>query len=336
MKKQRFLKVFKTVGFLSIIVIFQFVSLFCMPQNVKAYILDYDNDEYPLSFEVVENNNSIKNSFQIDEMNNNTHVYEGKISPGEVKYFHLSDEIIYFGNVLLIYLEDEKGKPIDVQLIYKNDEKKILFEMTVEDGNFITDIYPSSKSMDPSYYIAISSPNKEPLHFYLLIQQVWNYTIPHLYNDTFKKDSKIYYVPTKELKNLEVTGMFYIIFNKYGGAGDTIFLDNKEVAYTEYIETLSKDGKYNIILENMFGKNEYNVVIDTVKPTVKGVKNNQTYKKAVTVKCSDKLSGIKTIKLDGKKIKNDKNGIKISQKGSHTLKVTDKCGNTKTVKFTIK
>lgn len=77
---------------------------------------------------------------------------------------------------------------------------------------------------------------------------------------------------------------------------------------------------------------------DTTKPTVSGIKNNKTYTKSVKFKVSDKQSGIKSVTLDGKKIsvKKAQSGYTVSKKGSHTLKVTDKSGNTKTVKFTIK
>ena len=72
--------------------------------------------------------------------------------------------------------------------------------------------------------------------------------------------------------------------------------------------------------------------IDTVKPTIKGVKNGKTYAK-VTIKFSDKGSGIKKATLNGKTIKS---GTKVTKKGSYTVKVWDNAGNVKTVKFIIK
>jgi hypothetical protein len=78
--------------------------------------------------------------------------------------------------------------------------------------------------------------------------------------------------------------------------------------------------------------------LDNTKPTVSGVKNKKTYTKAVTIKASDKGSGLKSATLNGKKIKVSKlkSGYKVSKAGTYTLKVTDKAGNTKTIKFTIK
>jgi len=73
--------------------------------------------------------------------------------------------------------------------------------------------------------------------------------------------------------------------------------------------------------------------IDKTAPAVTGVANGKTYKTGKTIKFSDKQSGIKSAKLNNKVIKN---GAKISVKGSYTLVVTDKVGNTKTIKFKIK
>ena len=71
---------------------------------------------------------------------------------------------------------------------------------------------------------------------------------------------------------------------------------------------------------------------DTKKPTVKGVKNKKTYKKAVKIKFSD-VSGIKKATLNGKKIKS---GKKVKKKGKYTLIIIDKAGNKIKIKFRIK
>lgn len=73
--------------------------------------------------------------------------------------------------------------------------------------------------------------------------------------------------------------------------------------------------------------------IDKTAPAISGASNGKTYKSAITIKFSDKLSGIKAAKLNNKAIKS---GTKVSAKGSYTLIVTDKAGNTKTIKFKIK
>lgn len=72
--------------------------------------------------------------------------------------------------------------------------------------------------------------------------------------------------------------------------------------------------------------------LDDTKPTITGVKNGKTYKKAVTIKFSDK-SGIRKATLNGKKIKS---GTKVKKNGSYTLIVTDKAGNSRIVRFKIR
>ena len=81
---------------------------------------------------------------------------------------------------------------------------------------------------------------------------------------------------------------------------------------------------------------------DTKAPTVTGVKNNKTYKKNVKFKVSDK-SGIKKVTLKknsstAKKISvtKAKKGYTVKKNGKYTLKVWDKAGNQKTLKFAIK
>lgn len=113
-----------------------------------------------------------------------------------------------------------------------------------------------------------------------------------------------------------------------------ILLDNSiTLSNKTKLSKSNKEGKHTITVYDFAGnKKTISFTIDATKPTVKGVKNNKTYKKACTITFSDKY-GIKSAKLNGKSIKTKK---KVSKKGSYTLKVTDKAGNTTTVKFKIK
>ena len=104
--------------------------------------------------------------------------------------------------------------------------------------------------------------------------------------------------------------------------------------------TVKKNGTYTIRIDNNYDNNyvSYSIQvkvtgIDTKAPTVTGVANKKTYKKAVTIKFKDTGSGIKTAKLNGTTIRS---GKKISKKGSYKLVVTDKAGNKKTITFKIK
>lgn len=94
-----------------------------------------------------------------------------------------------------------------------------------------------------------------------------------------------------------------------------------------------KEGKRKVTVYDLAGnKRVVSFTYDKTKPTIKGVTNNKVYKKACTITFSDKY-GVKSAKLNGKTIKNKK---KVRKNGSYTLKVTDKAGNTNTVKFKIK
>ncbi|MBP3326608.1 MAG: hypothetical protein J6L77_09355 [Coprococcus sp.] len=83
---------------------------------------------------------------------------------------------------------------------------------------------------------------------------------------------------------------------------------------------------------NLYSNKDKVSGIDTTKPTVKGVKNNKRYKKKVTIKYYDKASGIKKATLNGKRIKS---GKKVTRKGKYVLKVWDKAGNVRVIKFRI-
>lgn len=84
----------------------------------------------------------------------------------------------------------------------------------------------------------------------------------------------------------------------------------------------------------------YAFAADKTKPSVTGVKNGKSYRGKVTVKVSDKDSGVKSAV-----IKNTKTGKtyakftgskKVTKKGKYSVTVTDNMGNKKTVKFTVK
>lgn len=108
---------------------------------------------------------------------------------------------------------------------------------------------------------------------------------------------------------------------------------NKKVLKVKASYTYKKAGKYVIQLTNKAGVTaKYTVYIDKTKPTVTGAKNGKTYSKPVTIWGSDKLSGIKTVKIDNKIVKKK---TKISKKGKHTVTVTDNAGNKRTITFTI-
>ncbi len=101
-----------------------------------------------------------------------------------------------------------------------------------------------------------------------------------------------------------------------------------EVKNNGYFTLLLSDNKNGHIIKNVKVSG-----IDDVKPSITGVKNNKTYKVSVTVKFSDKGSGIKSATLNGSKIKS---GTKITAKGKYKLVVKDKAGNENSISFTVK
>jgi hypothetical protein len=124
---------------------------------------------------------------------------------------------------------------------------------------------------------------------------------------------------------------------------NTVLLNGTKMDVSEMQKgyTINKDGVYFLTVTDKCANSKmivFTVKLDKTKPTVTGVKNKKTYTKAVTIKASDADSGLKSATLNGKTIKISKltSGYKVSKNGTYTLKVTDKVGNTTTIKFTIK
>lgn len=128
------------------------------------------------------------------------------------------------------------------------------------------------------------------------------------------------------LKATDGTKVAGFVYN--GGFWDI----DRETLGAEFVP--EKDGEISIFAIDYLGnKSEaltYNY--DGTAPKVKGVSNGKTYKKAVTIKYSDK-NGIKSATLNGKSFKS---GKKVSKKGSYKVKVVDKAGNVTTLSFKIK
>ena len=100
---------------------------------------------------------------------------------------------------------------------------------------------------------------------------------------------------------------------------------------TNYFTTTA-DGRYKVDVELASGVSKnLSFIIDTVKPTTNI--SAKTYKKGQKITFKDTLSGIRKATLNNKVIKN---GVKVKKSGKYTLKITDKAGNTKTVKFKVK
>jgi len=73
--------------------------------------------------------------------------------------------------------------------------------------------------------------------------------------------------------------------------------------------------------------------IDDKAPVVKGVKNGGSYRNGVKIVFSDKDTGIKSAKLNGRSVKS---GVTVSTRGSYKLVVKDKAGNSSIISFKVR
>lgn len=118
------------------------------------------------------------------------------------------------------------------------------------------------------------------------------------------------------------------------GPDDAVILS---VDNGRYSFKVTENSFYTVMVEDTNGSRYSSAVkvsgIDDKRPVVVGVKNGRTYKKAVTVRFSDRQSGIKSAKLNGRKISS---GTKVSADGTYRLVVADQAGNKTIVQFRIR
>lgn len=103
----------------------------------------------------------------------------------------------------------------------------------------------------------------------------------------------------------------------------------------------SKSGFYSILYDSDDDNQEGYFTVDKQKP-VFSVKNKKTVKKGKKVTVYDKLTGVKQIKLNGKKLKSKKvktwgkTTIKLTKTGKNKIQAVDKTGNKKTITVKVK
>lgn len=96
---------------------------------------------------------------------------------------------------------------------------------------------------------------------------------------------------------------------------------------------VDKDGVYTLtVSDKVDNKTTLHFTLDKTKPTVKGVKNNTSYKTKRTITFSETISGIRYATLNNKSIAS---GKKVTKLGTYVLKICDGAGNIKTIHFTI-
>lgn len=136
---------------------------------------------------------------------------------------------------------------------------------------------------------------------------------------------------TLKFKGLNSDSKYYKkdVTVKLSNLATSFKINNIEQYTDEY--TFDTDGKYTLQATNVNGKvTTSSIIVDKTKP-ITNVKN-KSYKQ-IQITYSDATSGIKSAKLNGKKIWS---GIKVSKSGDYKLVLTDYAGNKKTVKFKIK
>lgn len=105
-------------------------------------------------------------------------------------------------------------------------------------------------------------------------------------------------------------------------------LNGSKLKNHQYVIT---SGKYTLKVTDK-KKNSITVkfTIDKKKPMITGVTHNRTYYSPIKIKISDSISGIKKATLNGNSIQS---GKKVTKKGTYTLKVYDKAGNSRVIVF---
>lgn len=114
-----------------------------------------------------------------------------------------------------------------------------------------------------------------------------------------------------------------------GGVITSFRVNNESQPENEY--TAVEDGVYKVKVKMLTGSTKtVKFTVDRTKPqtNIKG----KTYSGSVKITFKDKTSGIKKATLNGKRIKSGKT---VSGAGNYVLKISDKAGNVRTVKFSI-
>ncbi len=103
--------------------------------------------------------------------------------------------------------------------------------------------------------------------------------------------------------------------------------------YNTYTYKIEKTGSYTLTAKDAnHNQTTVKFKIDKVKPTIKGAVSGKTYRKAVKLRFSDR-NGIKSAKVNGKSV--SRNKVTLKKRRAYSVKVTDKAGNVRCIKFRI-
>lgn len=177
---------------------------------------------------------------------------------------------------------------------------------------------PSSKNHIPkTYSVQLVSSNQG---IYLTKKQNKKYGV-------FGKDNNVFTFGTSNIQKIE----YQFVKKGKKKAKKWNVMKHNQV-------TLKNQGMYVLYLRftTLAGKkvlrNTNGFVLDKSKPAIYGAEDKKVYQKKVTISFSDKLSGIKSAAINGKKLKNKST---IKKNGTYKIEVTDKAENKQSLSFTI-
>lgn len=165
------------------------------------------------------------------------------------------------------------------------------------------------------------------------------------------KNNAYYKEMPRKLRFVDNVGVKNVVWNGKKAVASYVTEDDK-ITDTLWSnadgDDVAKRGK-NVIKVTDLNGNEatYTIYIDAKAPTVKGVKNNKSYKKQVTIYVKDSLK-LSKVTIDGKNKKLTKRQLvtrgkyagyykyTVKKKGTHKIVARDAAGRKTTIKFTIK
>lgn len=121
------------------------------------------------------------------------------------------------------------------------------------------------------------------------------------------------------------------LYFKFTDKQQKVVLDGKTTYYDSTF-TVDEDGEHTLLIYNADGTTtEYKFTVDKTAPVVNGFKDGYA-KITDKITFEDAITGVESATLDGEPVES---GFVVEQEGTHTLVVTDKAGNKKTIKFAV-
>ncbi|MBR4724342.1 MAG: hypothetical protein IK071_01005 [Lachnospiraceae bacterium] len=164
------------------------------------------------------------------------------------------------------------------------------------------------------------------------------YAFTRTYIDNTKPSVEEYYKTTNYIK--AKTKTFTICspskLEKAELNGTKLELKTKEEEGLYKASVKLSEGKNTLVLSNKAGDTTYELIVDKTSPVIKGIEEG-TYTGKAKFTVSDAASGIKSVKINGKKasVKKCKKGYTLKEAGDYTIVVKDKAGNKTTAKVKI-